>query len=127
MTDQELLEKGYFAKELPPPFQTKLFADRLIAIKADWKLITAAVNKLPKEDKEIFKEKFWESKWVVHSIPKVGFSRRLLGIPNPYHQSIISKSIADKWADIEAIFNKSIITHSKPVPDTTGNRALKSI
>ena len=63
----------------------------------------------------------------VHSIPKVGFSRRLLGIPNPYHQSILAKSIADKWTKIEAIFNKSTITNSKPIQDTTGNRALKSI
>lgn len=127
MTDKELLEKGYFAKELPPPFQTKIFADMLTNIKADWKIITTAIDKAPKANKEAFKEKFWESKWVIHSIPKVGFSRRLLGIPNPFHQSILAKSISDKWTEIETIFNKSTITNSKPVPDTTGNRALKSI
>jgi hypothetical protein len=127
MTDKELLEKGYFAKELPPPFQTKMFADKLTIIKADWIVITTAIDKAPKPDKEVFKEKFWESKWVVHSIPKVGFSRRLLGIPNPFHQSVLAKSIADRWPEIETIFNKSTITNSKPVQDITGNRALKSI
>lgn len=127
MTDKELLEKGFFAKELPPPFQTKMFADKLTNIKADWKKITTAIDKAPKADKEVFKEKFWESKWVVHSIPKVGFSRRLLGIPNPFHQSILAKSIADRWSEIETIFIKSSITNSKPVKDTTGTRALKSI
>jgi Reverse transcriptase (RNA-dependent DNA polymerase) len=127
MTDKELLEKGYFAKELPPPFQTKMFADKLTSIKTDWKIITTAIDKAPKADKEVFKEKFWESKWVVHSIPKVGYSRRLLGIPNPFHQSILAKTIADKWTEIEAIFNKSTITNSKPIQDTTGSRSLKSI
>jgi len=32
ITDKELLEKGYFAKEMPLPFQTKLFADKSEAI-----------------------------------------------------------------------------------------------
>jgi hypothetical protein len=127
MTEKELLENGYFAKELPPPFQTKIFADKLKSIKTDWKGITEAIDKAPKPSKQVFKEKFWESKWVVHSIPKVGFSRRLLGIPNPFHQSILAKSIADRWTEIEAIFNKSTITNSKPVQDKSKNRALKSI
>lgn len=127
MTDKELLEKGYFAKELPPPFQTRIFADKLANIKTDWKVIATALDTAPKREKEVFKEKFWESKWVVHSIPKVGFSRRLLGIPNPFHQSILAKSIADRWTEIESIFTKSTITNSKPIQDTTGNRALKSI
>lgn len=125
MTDQELIEKGYFAKELPPPFQTKLFADKLGEIKADFHKITS--EKRSKNDKSLFNEKYRESKWVVHSIPKVGFSRRLLGIPNPYHQCILSKSIADSWAEIEAIFNRSIMSNSKPVEDKTGSRALKTV
>ena len=127
MIDKELLEKGFFAKELPPPFQTKMFADKLTKIKYDWNAITKAINKAPKAKKDVFKEKFSESKWVVHSIPKVGFSRRLLGIPNPFHQSILAKTIADKWSEIDVIFNKSTITNSKPVQDATGNRALRSV
>jgi hypothetical protein len=127
MTKKELLENGYFPKELPPPFQTKLFADKLTEIETDWKAVNIAISKSTKPLKEIFKDKFWESKWVVHSLPKVGFSRRLLGIPNPYHQSILVKSITDNWADIELIFNKSKISNSKPVKDNTGKRALKSI
>lgn len=127
MTDKELLENGYFPKELPPSFQTKFFADKLTEIETDWKAVNVLINKSTKPLKEIFKDKFWESKWVVHSLPKVGFSRRLLGIPNPYHQSILSKSIVDNWAKIETIFNKSKISNSKPVKDITNKRALKSI
>lgn len=127
MTDKELLEKGYFAKELPPPFQTILFANKLNLINAEWATISPALNKSKNPTKEFYNPKFQESKWVVHSIPKVGFSRRLLGIPNPYHQSILAKSIADRWTEIETIFHKSTITNSKPIQDTTGNRALKSI
>jgi hypothetical protein len=127
MTDQELLEKGYFAKELPPPFQTKIFADKLKDIQIDWKIITDAIKLATKPNKEAFKEKFRESRWVIHSIPKVGYSRRLLGLPNPYHQSIIAKSITTNWTQIEAIFSKSNISNSKPIIDKIGNRALKSI
>ncbi len=45
MTDKGLLEKGYFANELPPPFQTKIFAYKLTKIETDWNVITAAINK----------------------------------------------------------------------------------
>lgn len=127
MTQKELLENGYFPKELPPPFQTKLYANKLNVIENDWKSVNININKSTKLLREAFKDKFWESKWVVHSLPKVGFSRRLLGIPNPYHQSILAKSIADNWAEIEIIFNKSKISNSRPVKDDTGKRALKSI
>ena len=127
MTQKELLENGYFPKELPPPFQTKIFANKLSVIENDWNTVVVNINKSQKSLKEAFKDKFWESKWVVHSLPKVGFSRRLLGIPNPYHQSILTKSITNNWAEIEKIFNKSKISNSKPVKDDTGKRALKSI
>lgn len=125
MTDVELLKKGYFPKELPPPFQTELFASKLKDIYKDWKKVTLSIEKKEKSERQAFKDKFHESKWTVHSIPKVGFSRRLLGIPNPYHQSILSKTIADKWTDIELIYNKSNISNSIPVIDTSGKRALK--
>lgn len=127
MTQKELLENGYFPKELPPPFQTKIFANKLSVIENDWNKVIVNINKSQKSIKEAFKDKFWESKWVVHSLPKVGFSRRLLGIPNPYHQSILAKSITNNWAEIEKIFNKSKISNSKPIKDDTGKRALKSI
>jgi hypothetical protein len=127
MTKKELLENGYFPKELPPPFQTKLFADKLTDIENDWKIVNANISKSTKSLKELFKDKFWESKWVVHSLPKVGFSRRLLGIPNSYHQSILANSISSHWSEIEIIFKKSKISNSKPIKDDSGKRALKSI
>lgn len=127
MTKKELLENGYFPKELPPPFQTKLFAGKLTEIENDWIAKNNSINKGSKLIKDTFKTKFWESKWVVHSLPKVGYSRRLLGIPNPYHQSILATSIANRWTDIELIFQKSKLSNSKPVKDISGKRALKSI
>lgn len=127
MTTRELLEKGYFAKELPPPFQTKLFADKFDSIQKDWKKVEGSLGKLSKADRDLFKEKFRESKWVIHSLPKVGFSRRLLGIPNPFHQATLSKTISDNWGAIEKIFLKSKISSSKPTADKTGKRAIQTI
>ncbi|WP_454801033.1 RNA-directed DNA polymerase [Mucilaginibacter phyllosphaerae] len=126
MTKQELLQKGYFPKELPPPFRTEKFAIKLSDIEKDWNLVLKTANKYSKADKDSFKDRFWESKWVVYSIPKVGFSRRLLGIPNPFHQSILSETISNRWKEIEAIFLRSITSNSKPVPDKKGKRALVS-
>lgn len=125
MNETELLRKGYFPKELPPPFQTELYSSKLKDINKDWKKVNVEIEKIAKAQRNCFKEKFRESKWVVHSIPKVGFSRRLLGIPNPYHQSILSKTISDKWTEIKEIYNKSNISKSIPVTDDSGNRALK--
>ena len=127
MTIKEFLEKGYFAKELPPPFLTKSFSDKIKLIEKDWNKALTNTGKLSKEDKDIFKEKFRESKWVVHSIPKVGFSRRLLGLPNPYHQAILSKSISDNWKAIEKIYDKSSISSSKPIADKSKKRALQTL
>lgn len=36
MTLKDLLKKGYFHKELPPPFNTKALADNLSKIQKEW-------------------------------------------------------------------------------------------
>ena len=60
MTNKEFLEFGYFPKELPPPFQTKMFADKLVDIETDWKAILLAKTREVKANREVFKDKFWE-------------------------------------------------------------------
>lgn len=117
MTEKELLKSGYFPKELPPPFESKTFSDKIGVIKKKW-------NSVSSPFKRPERLKYSESKWVVFSIPKVQLSRRIINIPNPLHQSKLSATIADRWIEIDDIFKKSTISSSSPIEDPKKNRAL---
>jgi hypothetical protein len=117
MTEKELLKSGYFPKELPPPFESKTFSDKIGVIKKKW-------NSVSSPFKRPERLKYSESKWVVFSIPKVQLSRRIINIPNPLHQSKLSATIADRWIEIDDIFKKSTISSSSPIEDPEKNRAL---
>jgi len=119
MTEKELLKTGYIPKELPPPFESISFSDKLDIINAQW---NSVFNPLSKAEKR----KYSDSKWVVFSIPKVQLSRRIIHIPNPLHQSKLCKTISDKWVEIEEIYSKSNISSSSPIVDPKNKRAIIS-
>lgn len=106
LTTDLLIRKGYFPLELPPPFTTNNFADFLPAL-TDLR----ALN--PKSSRSI-----------TFSIPKSHPARRLLSIPNPLHQALLSQSIADNWDSLSEIFNKSSISLSTPTVFPNGIRAV---
>ncbi|MCQ9206462.1 MAG: RNA-directed DNA polymerase [Omnitrophica bacterium] len=107
-----LLKKGYFPKELPPAFTTEYFANKYSAIAKDYR-------KLGIREKS-------ESKCVNFSILRQFYSRRDLGIPNPIHQSNLSKCICDNWAQINRFYKKSRISASKPIVDLSHKRAVRT-
>src|SRR5699024_6960204 len=72
------------------------------------------------------KKKYRETICSVFSTPKVGLSRRLMGIPNPIHQIELSSVIIDNWENIQEIYRKSEISSSSPIEDESGERALTS-
>lgn len=80
-----LLGAGYFPDELPPPFNTSLFAKYRKAIGAAW---SAIPGDYPRTVPEIF------------SIPRAKGVRRDLSIVNPIAEYHVSKLIADNWIDI---------------------------
>ena len=43
MNIKDMLERGYFPKELPPPFTTKSFADKFSSIETAWNQITESI------------------------------------------------------------------------------------
>lgn len=116
---EDLLERGYFPKELPPPFTSKKLAHKHSHINTVW---TSIYNALPNCEKKFYRD----SRCLYFSIPKVGFSRRLISVPNPLHQSILSESICKRWNEIENIYLCSRLTTSKPVIDLKGVRAVKT-
>lgn len=129
MKIEHLLRKGYFPKELPPPFTTKYFSKNFKSMDASWNKIKSQMNR---DDKKLYqqkyKEKFKSSRCVTFSLPKKKFSRRNIEIPNPFHHSILCKSICDNWEEIDNFCRKSKISLSMPVINTSkGGRAVKTL
>lgn len=109
MTLKDLIERGYFPKELPPPFDTSDLSADIAATLASWTTVfenntqinsgTFVLTQNPSETLQQFKDrkahradfisKYNASKATVYSISKGKLSRRFLQIPNPKHFSII--------------------------------------
>lgn len=98
MNKKDLITRGYFPKELPPPFNTKSFADLASAS-------TTLLNSCSKNTAKLYH----------HNHVRYGLLRRKLGIPNPAFFLQISHLIEDKWYEIQQITNKSNYTKSKPI------------
>lgn len=98
MTIEDLLGKGYFPKDLPPPFNTKVLAAKYVAIR----------NSLAGTDKKV------PTRCADFSTAKVGLVRKIIKIPNPIHQCDLSETIVDNWTDIEAIYQTSKFSCSRP-------------
>lgn len=116
MNITKLISKGYFPAELPPPFNTELLG--VVALEM--------FNHFQSLDNGVKKD-FLETLNLNYSVPKVGLSRRLMGIPNPIHQIELSKIICDNWTEIRSIYDRSIISSSKQIEDKSGERATTMI
>jgi hypothetical protein len=109
----DLLGKGYFPKELPPSFSTECFARK-------YPIIASTLNRLRNSGKPY-------SECVIYSVPRRYYSRRNLGIPNPFHYSILSKAICDHWRDLNSFYNNSRMSASRPTVDASSKRAIKPL
>lgn len=139
MTLKDLIERGYFPKELPPPFDTSDLSADIAATLASWTTVfenntqinsgTFVLTQNPSETLQQFKDrkkahradfisKYNASKATVYSISKGKLSRRFLQIPNPKHFSILSEKIVSRWPDYEAVFRLSEYSQSYPIPET---------
>lgn len=101
-----LLMKGYFPKELPPPFTTETFGRDARAILADWQ----AAKLFVKQQKTITKKKYKAGAYgyevpkadmEIISTPKLGFERRNIGITHPIPQALLAQEIADNYASVQ--------------------------
>ncbi len=109
MTIEDLISKGYFPKELPPPFNTTDLATKYITIKGS---LSGTIRKDA-------------TRCVDYSISKVGLIRKSIKIPNPMHQCKLCEIIVDNWVDIEAVYKTSKFSFSRPkiVGDRAANTA----
>jgi Reverse transcriptase (RNA-dependent DNA polymerase) len=136
---KNLIERGYFPKELPPPFNTSQLSQHIDSIIPTWTstfeqhgndksstfILTQSEGESntqyrarKKEYANDFKNKYGSSKAVDFSISKGKLSRRLLSIPNPKHFIDLSKKIVDNWQEFKTVFDLSEYSRSLPTPDT---------
>ena len=80
-----LLDKGFFPRELPPPFNTKSFAVYAPTVAAGW---SNAVKRT------------W-TRCVTHNLARPGGLRRPLKIPNPLSYFVLADIIASNWTTIK--------------------------
>jgi hypothetical protein len=92
---QDLLAKGYFARELPPPFNSDSFSVYADSVGHSWK-----VGK-------------WSS-CVGHNLARPGGLRRPLRIPNPISYFALAKILAGNWPLLKQHTWKERLSASRP-------------
>lgn len=113
-----LLAKGYFPKELPPPFSTASFANKIAAVEARWAAHEAG---LTKEEKKKYPP---VSRYARFDMARKGHSRRMLAVPNPVNQFLLTKVIAERQGEFETLFASSRISLTPATITSDGTRAV---
>ena len=117
-TTQILLARGYFPKELPPPFSTETFARKQGVLGEKWS--KAVANLAPREREKHPRA----SSPVMFDMAQKGHTRRSLSIPNPVNQFYLCDSIAAHWDAITAMTNKSRFSLTKCALSNEGPRQV---
>jgi hypothetical protein len=106
----DLLSKGYFPKELPPPFTTTNYSQALSGPLAA--LPTNTFTCTPTY-----------SPPCVHNLVRTGGLRRNLAIPNPKHFFSLARHVVANWANFIGCTSVSPFSLTKPVDGGT-DRAI---
>lgn len=105
LTAHDLLSRGYFPKELPPPFDPLDFANRVVA----------SVGPVPVS----LSSKKLRARPCIHNIARVGSLRRRLSICNPIAFYNLALAIEKAWPRLERIAKDSPFSQSRPAPTAT--------
>lgn len=107
LTVESLLTRGYFHDRVIPPLnsvQLQPAVDELCGL----------VKTVPG----------LRSRCTQHSVPKRKHLRRLLSIPNPFHQTALAVEVAARWPELETLCRRSTLSLS--FPKLSQKRALES-
>src|SRR5258707_8989313 len=100
ITLDALLSKGYFPRELPPPFTTGIYA--------------ALLNDGRKIPQNLL-NRCSESRPAVYNLARAGTLRRKLSVLNPFSYLKLSIFVEQKWGDLETLATKSPLSLTTPV------------
>ena len=109
-----ILAHGYFPKELPPPFNTKLFGAFAETAPAAFRLETTRTGSKGN----------LVSRPAVHNQARTGTLRRKLTIPNPVNQYQVASAVAEGWAELKSACMASLISLTTPRYLKHGARAI---
>jgi hypothetical protein len=104
---EALLGRGYFPKELPPPFQTRVFAERVAVLRSKWAALRTAMNSRARNTHP------HPSHPALFDMARKGHARRTLAIPNVVNQFYLVEEIAKHWAAITALIDNSTLSVPK--------------
>ncbi|RJQ14034.1 RNA-directed DNA polymerase [Candidatus Parcubacteria bacterium] len=96
LSPTDLLSKGYFPEELPPPFQTVVLGQKFSKLEKQ-------LSKVTKK----FRQAHAKSSCIKYTAPKRGFSRRNFNIPNPFHFIELVRLLNDNKTSILKILKSS--------------------
>ena len=106
-----LVGKGYFPRELPPPFSTSLFARK---VSDDWGGYYSLFNGNQR----------CITKSAIHSIPRVGALRRKISIPNPISFAKMAYKIVENKNEIDTVISSDTHSVTHPVARDSEERAI---
>lgn len=115
---EALLSRGYFPKELPPPFTTAVFASNIGNITPHWAAHEAGLSQQQRRAYPPL------SSYARFDMARKGHSRRMLGVPNPVNQYFLTSEIADHQDEFEAISARSPISLTPAQISPDGSRAV---
>ncbi len=107
LTAVELVRKGYFPRELPPPFSTEKLAD-LMARDPTPLPVTGA-----------------RTQCVRHNLARPGGFRRPLQIPNPHSFVSLAREFEDQWSAIRSHIRGNGFSTSRPIVTVSLERAVR--
>lgn len=133
MNLKRLIERGYLPKELPPPFHSKIFAEKYRFVDSKWsKIIDEEKKKKQGESQNSAKRRFNDeyskynsSQLAIYSLAKGIYSRRKLGIPNPKQFSDLSKAVIENWKLLRGTYKLSNYSESTPI-EIRARRAVRT-
>jgi hypothetical protein len=98
----DILEKGYFPRELPPPFSTNSFAAAATPVAGMPSALAAAPTQIG-------------AGLGVHNMMRAGGLRRHLGIPNPIYYLRLCDFVVGRWQDLSNHAKASPFSLSQPI------------
>lgn len=113
-----LLARGYFPKELPPPFTSEDFASKIANIIPHWAAYEAGLSV---QQRRLYPP---ISNYTRFDMARKGHSRRILGVPNPVNQYYLSSSIVDHQDEFERISTSSSISLTPVEINSTSGRSV---
>ena len=113
-----ILGRGYFPKELPPPFQTLTFAATVESgLPPSFDLVLTRPTRASPA---------FVTSPAVHNLARAGTLRRRLTIPNPVNQYQLASQIVGGWREIIRMCRKSPISLTTPAFKLPGARPISA-